>query len=137
MVPVERFSATVQPRDNPGPTILAALEAAERFAQRAALAPATLARLRIVVEELVSNALRHGCNGNAVAIELALTADNGAVILDLADNCSAFDPTERRFDGPDRESGGGVGLELVRSWTRDIAYAHDGERNILRATLPA
>jgi anti-sigma regulatory factor (Ser/Thr protein kinase) len=133
---VERFSATVQPRDDAAPAILAALEATERFAMRAALAPAVAARLSIVVEELVSNALRHGGDGRAITVELSLTESDGQVRLDLADDGAAFDPTaERRFDGPDRESGGGVGLALIRAWAGEIAYARERGLNRVRVIL--
>lgn len=137
MARVERFSATVQCRDDAGPAILGALEAAEGFAVRTKLPPIAAARLSVVVEELVSNALHHGAGERAAAIELALTAADGVVTLELADTCAAFDPTaERPFDGPDSESGGGVGLALIRAWARDWSYSREKGRNCIRLALP-
>lgn len=135
---VERFSATLRPGGDTARTILDALEATDRFAMRAALAPSVAARLNIVVEELVSNALRHGSNDRGVTLELGLTASDGHVRFELADDGAEFDPTaERQFGGPDRESGGGVGLALIRAWAHETAYAREGERNCVQLTLPA
>jgi anti-sigma regulatory factor (Ser/Thr protein kinase) len=132
----ERFSATVQSRDESGPAIVAALEATERFAAREALSPSAAARLLIVVEELVSNALRHGSEGRAVTVELALAHPDGQVRLDFADDGAPFDPgAERPFAGPDRDSGGGVGLALIRAWAGEIAYARERGLNRVRVIL--
>jgi anti-sigma regulatory factor (Ser/Thr protein kinase) len=135
---VERFSTTLQTGADAGPAILAALEVAERFAVQAALTPAAAARLRIVVEELVSNVLRHGGASSEIALDLVLSTAQGHVQLALADDGPAFNPNaERQFEGPDRERGGGVGLALIRSWAQQIHYTRDGEFNRIRLTLPA
>jgi two-component sensor histidine kinase len=135
---VERFSVTVQPRDDAATAILAALEATERFAANALLASNQATRLTNIVEELVSNALRHGRDGRAVELDLALSASDGLVSLDLAADGIAFDPlADRGFDGPDRESGGGVGLALIRAWARDTAYVREGGRNRVHLSVPA
>ena len=130
---------TVQSRDDTAAAILAALEASERFALAANLAPGMTARLRIIVEELVSNALRHGaCDGRPTTVELVLEEAKRRVKLQLYDDCAPFDPTaDKQFDGPDRESGGGVGLALIRAWARDVSYVREAERNLVRLTLGA
>jgi serine/threonine-protein kinase RsbW len=138
MATEERFSTTVDSRDDVGPQIVAALKVTERFARSANLAPIAAARLSVVVEELVSNTLRHGADGAAITVEFTLTAADGLIRLCLADDCPPFDPTrERQFDGPDRDSGGGVGLALIRAWAREAAYARESGRNHVRLVLPS
>ena len=133
----ERFSATVQSRDDARPAILAAIEATERFAVREAISPNAVARLLIVVEELVSNALRHGGEGRAVTFDLAIARSDRQVRLDIADDGAPFDPgAERQFAGPDRERGGGVGLELIRAWAHEMTYAREDGFNRVRITMP-
>jgi two-component sensor histidine kinase len=134
---VERFSAQLAPGDDAGPVIVAALQATERFTEAAALSSASDLRLAVIVEELVSNALRHGARGGGLRLELTLCAEADGVKLDLVDDGIAFDPTaERGFSGPHPESGGSVGLALVRAWARDMAYCREPRSNRLSLTIP-
>lgn len=134
---VERFSATLTPGAQGASAILAALSAAERFARAAPLTAAGAARLAVIIEELVSNVLRHGAAGHKVTMELTLRAQERDVVLVLVDDGAPFDPTATRgFAGPDPQSGGGVGLELVKAWSRDLTYLREEGRNRLALTLP-
>ena len=132
----KRFSARVSAGDDPAAASLAALAAAEDFASEAGLDARRGARLAVVVEELVSNAIRHGAANGAIAIDLTLTADEGEIALLLIDDGVAFDPTaDRNFSGPDAESGGGVGLALVKAWANAFRYTRDGGRNLIELRL--
>ena len=132
----KRFSARVSAGDDPAAASLAALAAAEDFAHEAGLDARGGARLAVVVEELVSNAIRHGAEGGAIAIDLTLTAGDGEIALSLIDDGVAFDPTaERSFPGPDTETGGGVGLALVKAWADTLTYARLEGRNIIELRL--
>lgn len=132
----KRFSARVSAGDDPAAASLAALAVAEDFASAASLDARGGARLAVVVEELVSNAIRHGTAGVAIAIDLTLTAGEGEIALALVDNGVAFDPTvERNFSGPDAETGGGVGLALVKAWANAFAYTRDNGRNVIELRL--
>jgi anti-sigma regulatory factor (Ser/Thr protein kinase) len=134
----KRFSASVSAGDDPAVASLAALIAAEDFATQAELGSRERARLAVVVEELVSNAVRHGAAGGAITIELALDAADGQVALVLEDDGLAFDPTiERAFSGPDAETGGGVGLALVRAWANAFRYSRRAGRNRVELQLRA
>ena len=135
----KRFSATLAAGADPAPIVLGALDTAETFAEAAQLDPRSAARLAVVVEELVTNALRHGAAGGPLAIEMALTRSAEGIAIALQDDGVAFDPTARRaFAGPDSETGGGVGLALVRAWAGSLAYRRDGGRNRLDVVvLPA
>ena len=132
----KRFSARVSAGDDPAAASLAALAAAEDFAHEAGLDARGGARLAVVVEELVSNAIRHGAEGGAIAIDLTLEAGEGEIALLLIDDGVAFDPTaDRNFSGPDAESGGGVGLALVKAWANAFRYTRDGGRNLIELRL--
>ena len=132
----KRFSARVSAGDDPAAASLAALAAAEDFASEAGLDARGGARLAVVVEELVSNAVRHGAADGAIAIDLTLTAGDGEIALTLVDDGAAFDPTaDRGFSGPDAETGGGVGLVLVRAWANAIAYTRENGRNVIALRL--
>jgi anti-sigma regulatory factor (Ser/Thr protein kinase) len=133
---VKCFSARVSAGDDPAAASLAALDAAEDFASAAGLDARGGARLAVVVEELVSNAVRHGAGDGQIMVELSLAANDGEIALSLIDDGVAFDPTAQRdFSGPDAESGGGVGLALVRAWANAFTYSREGGRNRTELTL--
>ena len=132
----KRFSARVSAGDDPAAASLAALAAAEDFASTAGLDARGGARLAVVVEELVSNAVRHGAEDGSIAIELAMAVSGDEVELVLEDDGVAFDPTEERaFRGPDPETGGGVGLALVRAWANGFGYTRENGRNRIELRL--
>ena len=132
----KRFSARVSAGDDPAAASLAALAAAEDFASEAGLDARGGARLAVVVEELVSNAIRHGAEDGSIAIDLAMAISGDAVALVLEDDGVAFDPTvERAFGGPDPDTGGGVGLALVKAWANSFAYSRQDGRNVIELRL--
>ena len=132
----KRFSARVSAGDDPAAASLAALAVAEDFASAAGLDARGGARLAVVVEELVSNAIRHGAADGAIAIDLTLVAGDGEIAVVLQDDGIAFDPTEQRaFTGPNPETGGGVGLALVRAWANSIGYTRANGRNRIELRL--
>ena len=132
----KRFSTQVSAGDDPAAASLAALAAAEDFASAAGLDARGGARLAVVVEELVSNAIRHGAADGAIAIDLTLVAGDGEIAVVLQDDGIAFDPTEQRaFTGPNPETGGGVGLALVRAWANSIGYTRANGRNRIELRL--
>ena len=130
------FSAHVSAGDDPAAASLAALAAAEDFAHEAGLDARSGARLAVVIEELVSNAIRHGAADGTIAIDLSLTAGDGEIAVVLIDDGVAFDPTaQRNFAGPDADTGGGVGLALVKAWANGFAYRRDDGRNVIELRL--
>ena len=94
-------------------------------------------KLRLMLEELVVNALTHGggASGLPVRVEVALTREPGALLIELQDSGVAFDPTQQ--DSPDvslsaeeREIGG-LGIHFVRQIADEIHYARVGACNHL------
>lgn len=131
------MSAQLAEGEDSGPTIAAALAAARDFAQGAGLAEETRAKLLVIVEELVANCVDHGRNGRTFSVKLHMRSlDEGLVELLFEDDGIAFDPTKSsEFSGPNADTGGGVGLELVKAWAREFTYENKGGRNCLRVAL--
>ena len=109
-----------------------ALASAQQFAAAAGLAPTPSRRLAIIVEELVANLRDHAGVGDADSIEMHLSQYVDGVMLVLIDPAAPFDP--RLAPAPANlppESGGGVGLALVRAFAASIDYDRTAGRNRL------
>lgn len=131
------LSAQFPPDVDPGEALVALLDGAAAFAEEAGLTTGDTQRLAIVVEELASNTARHGAGDGEVSLSLTLIDEGNWLTLTFEDNGAPFDPTTRPvFDGPDPNTGGGVGLELVRAWCVEMAYQRVGSGNRLRLKLP-
>jgi len=95
----------------------------------AALAPAEIdaVRVREVMTNLLSNALRHTPGNGSVLVRVA-AADNGAIAVEVRDTGSGMTPEEtarvfdRFYKGSDSR-GTGLGLTIARS----LVAAHGGE----------
>jgi serine/threonine-protein kinase RsbW len=90
--------------------------------------------VRLVLEELLSNVIRHGYEDGAPhEIAVALGVSAGAVALELVDDARAFDPLSApAFDVEmplAERRAGGMGIHLVRSMTREVRYRRIDGRN--------
>ena len=107
------------------------LELDECVSQRAATVHLSEAVIRVVVENLLSNTARHGCNGEQtrVAVTLTLEADElGIVVRDFGSGVAGrelpglFEPFVRGQQArSERRDGIGLGLAIVR---RAVASAN-------------
>ena len=104
-----------------GPTAPAAARQAVDVALAGRLAHDGLAELRLLVSELVTNAVRHGLDRRG-AVELTLRLAGRRLRVEVADGGAGFTPPK---GGHDPEDPGGWGLvvvdELVDSWGIDAA----------------
>jgi anti-sigma regulatory factor (Ser/Thr protein kinase) len=71
-----------------------------------------IADLRLVISEVITNAVRHGGNGDML---VAVTPKEGYLCVQVTDTGDGFAPRPRAF-GPDED--GGFGLFLVERLTR-------------------
>jgi len=135
----KRFSAHHRPGEPVAATVRSAILTAHEFAHACGMVPAAAARLAVVVDELVGNLLRHGRPGGDVRLKLTLQPGlgEGEVAMTLEDDCPPFDPRAAAFDGPDGDSGGGVGLALVRAFADIAGYEHRDGLNRLTLRLRA
>jgi len=113
-----------------------ALGAARAFVGRAGLDRDAAERLAIIVEEWVANLVEHGAAPTDSRIVLRLVHAEAHIRITVTDAGEAFDPRETSFDGPNLERGGGVGLELMRAWSRVTAYGRRAGRNRLVLEMP-
>jgi two-component sensor histidine kinase len=113
-----------------------AVSAAHAFAIAAALPAETAARLAIVVEELVANLVDHAALSADATLELTLACAAGRVAIGLGDPAAPFDPRTAAVTTAIPERGGSAGLALVRAFARIEGYGRDGDRNLLRLSMP-
>ena len=102
-----------------------------QFLQPLGLPARTLHRAEVIVEELVSNLVRHG-NGVGV-LDVSAAFRDGQVKLVIEDDGEAFNPFDRPDPRPftsleDAELGG-LGILLVRRFSASADYQRVGERN--------
>jgi serine/threonine-protein kinase RsbW len=97
--------------------------------------------LNLALEELFTNALRHGgCLGMEEAVSVRLRALPDAVGVEFRDHGGAFNPLLAA--PPDLAVGlkerpaGGLGLHLLRSVMRDLSYRREGNWNLVAMRRP-
>jgi serine/threonine-protein kinase RsbW len=109
---------------------------ARRFSETTGLPSDAADRLAIVVEEWVVNVLEHGQLKPGSRIGVTLGRGDGVVRLTFSDAGVPFDPRTAAFQGPNEERGGGVGLALIRAWSRIADYQRRAGRNRVTLEMP-
>jgi anti-sigma regulatory factor (Ser/Thr protein kinase) len=98
--------------------------------------------IHVVLDEVLSNSIRHGLAGAAShAIALTLELSQGEIVLEVEDDGVAYDPTHA--PGPvlegtlEERTTGGLGMAFVRALTDSIEYRRIAGRNrlVLRRRL--
>ncbi len=95
-----------------------------------------IADARLVVEETVSNIIRHGYDDDRIhEIRVRVSLDRGALTLEIEDDGRAFNPLEAPLPDvalPVEEKPiGGLGILLLRSLTDAQEYRRSGGKNVL------
>lgn len=108
----------------------------QAFCASHALADEDAHALGVVLDELVSNSIRHGLRGQAGhPIDIALEVSGGEVLMQIEDEGVAFDPTQAPAEvlaGTLAErKAGGMGIAFVRKLMDSVEYRRAGERNSL------
>jgi anti-sigma regulatory factor (Ser/Thr protein kinase) len=95
------------------------------------------ADVRLVVEEAVSNTIRHGyADQDPHEIRLRVAVESGELSLEIEDDARAYNPLEAPL--PDlsvpieERSTGGMGLTLLRALMDRAEYRRSGGKNVLR-----
>lgn len=107
----------------------------EEIAQQSKWSDALIFRLRLCLEEAISNLIRHGRGASAGDIFLSLADQDEQVTASIEDESDAFDPTQH----PPPElpttiasaKSGGFGIRLMRRYATQISYERVGARNCL------
>ncbi len=105
---------------------------AGRFAEAGGLGAEPVARLLIVLDELVTNAIMHGRLAEHETIEVELARRGGGLDVTVLDPGPPFDPLH---DAPapklaaslEQRPIGGLGIHLVLRLGRDVSYARTAE----------
>ena len=92
--------------------------------------------VQLAVDEACSNTILYGYPaGEAGTITLTCSVDADAVLVTITDDGIPFDPLTApppRLDVPAEERPiGGLGIHFIRTVTDSVAYAREGERNVL------
>jgi serine/threonine-protein kinase RsbW len=114
-------------------------EDVERFCAEHGLEKSTSFRVRLILEEFISNLIDHANGSVSNRIDVRIEFDPSQVILVLEDDSTEFDPsTAPAFDKtkPLEERGPrGMGIHLMRSFAEDMAYNRIGGRNHLKVVI--
>lgn len=116
------------------PRVVAAVDA---FVREHALDARTAYSLHLVLEEMLTNAVKYGrADGIPHPIEVNLAIEEGAISVEIEHDGDEFDPTAAPAPtlGNSLESRpiGGLGLHLVRQVSERMSYERIGERNRVR-----
>ncbi|KAF5087654.1 Serine-protein kinase RsbW [anaerobic digester metagenome] len=91
--------------------------------------------IQLAVDEACSNIVLYGYPGEPGSITIACTADDDTVRVTITDDGVPFDPLTAPpppLDVPVEERPiGGLGIHFIRTVTDSVAYAREGERNVL------
>jgi anti-sigma regulatory factor (Ser/Thr protein kinase) len=108
---------------------------AEDYCTQSGLSRALMFKVRLVLEELVLNLIEHGTGSPKGRIDLRIDIEPARVVLTLEDDGDPFDPRSAPpFDKTrplEERSPRGMGIQLVRSMSQEIAYERLGTRNRL------
>ena len=110
----------------------------DEFCARNRLANRDALRLTLIVEELFTNTVIHGYQGDCdAAIRVALSVEPGAVTLLYEDAAPRYDPLSRLTAGIDKDatigsrSVGGLGILLITQIAENARYEHEDGWNRL------
>jgi serine/threonine-protein kinase RsbW len=106
----------------------------QALAQAQGLPEGCAFRLELVLAESVTNVIEHGYPPDAEGlIQVRVSCEPGRVVVQLDDAGRPFDPTAapaHQQPGSLAEAPiGGLGLQLIRSYTEDWSYRRVDERN--------
>jgi anti-sigma regulatory factor (Ser/Thr protein kinase) len=119
--------------------ITQANELLEQFARNICLKDKALKELLIVLDELLSNTLKHGLKqGSEKKIELELSLDDKVVNIKYSDDGPEFNPfntdTADLSLPLEQRQIGGLGITLVIGLTDSQTYKREKNRNLITLT---
>lgn len=109
----------------------------EAFCEQNDLPPDKLFAIQLILEELVTNIIKHGSSSAKTEnIVITLSVNGDLITLAIRDNARAFNPLEAAEPDTGRSLEerdiGGLGLFLVRKKVKSLAYEYkDGCNNVV------
>lgn len=111
------------------------VRAVESFANAHGLRPSTRHAVQVALDEIVSNAIRHGAGSNPLRICVRICLEDQCVAVVVEDNGVPFNPLSRPRPQLERElrkrPPGGVGILFVRDLMDQLSYRRKDGRNVL------
>jgi len=106
------------------------------WCQQRSLSEETVYEVNLVVDEVVSNIIRHGFkDGQEHTIRFGISLDKDDVVISVEDEGLHFNPLiipPPDISRPIQErQPGGLGIFLVKKLTDDIRYRREGDTNFL------
>lgn len=121
-------------------SVASAARAVSRFAEDAALSPRQAYQLDLVFEELMTNLVKYSYNDSARhQIEVVLEYQDEILTLTITHDGMDFNPWQ--MPDPDlavpleQRSEGGIGIYLVRRFSRSMDYKRRNSRSIITVKL--
>jgi anti-sigma regulatory factor (Ser/Thr protein kinase) len=113
-----------------------ATELVDEFKAHHGLADEDANAIHVVLDEILSNSIRHGLAGAAShAIAVTLELSGGEILVEVEDDGVAYDPTQAPApvlaDTLEERSLGGLGMAFVRQLTDSVEYRRIDGRNRL------
>ena len=111
-------------------------ELVDEFKARHGLVDEDADAIHVVLDEILSNSIRHGLAGAAShAIAVTLDLSDGEIRIEVEDDGAAYDPTQApapMLEGTlEERTEGGLGMAFVRGLTDSIEYRRIAGRNRL------
>jgi anti-sigma regulatory factor (Ser/Thr protein kinase) len=118
-------------------------ESIDEFCANQAIPVACAFQLNVALEELLTNTISYGYDGDGrheIAIDIARAGE--MIVIELSDDAREYDPL--KAPPPDLDSAiedrriGGLGVHLVKTMMDDVSYAYrDGRNHVtLRKKIP-
>lgn len=133
----ETWKMTIKNRLGDIPLVIGSIE---KFCQELPVPLSPGRKLKIVMDEILSNIISHGYNDDDEhEIKIEVQPISTGIVLTIADDSSPFNPLDRRE--PDTEQPiderevGGLGVHLVRKMVDESRYERLDDLNILKLTL--
>jgi serine/threonine-protein kinase RsbW len=110
-----------------------AAEAVRAWSDRQPLSADTRDRLLTVLDELLSNVVRHAAAQQPTPIEVKVSCGDGTLEARVADEAAPFNPlllpAPDTTSPLDRRRPGGLGVALVKALSDGVRYERAGNRN--------
>lgn len=111
-------------------------DAFANWSETAKLVPQDVSHVNLVLEELVTNAIRHGLGEERPGwIRVRVERHDGYLALELRDSARPFDPF--KVPPPDltldveKRQVGGLGVHFVRAFMDEWQYERQGDENVV------